>query len=163
LPQGQVRVHEDRRDADGRLALLESEGQRARADAGARGDDRGRDLRWPALSAAPVLVCERRGRALMPADGTLIEARRLTAAVARILAAVGIGTADAEVVASDLVEADLEGLASHGVMLLPMYVDRIAKGSVSRGSRGEVVSDRGTAIVIDAKNALGQLTARQAV
>jgi LDH2 family malate/lactate/ureidoglycolate dehydrogenase len=99
----------------------------------------------------------------MPADGISIDARRLIAAVGRILTAVGIEGADAEVVASDLVEADLEGLASHGVMLLPMYVERIAKGSVSRGSRGEVVSDRGTAIVIDAKNALGQLTARQAV
>ena len=37
------------------------------------------------------------------------------------------------------------------------------KGSVSRSSAGEVVSDRGSAIVIDAGNALGQLTARQAV
>jgi LDH2 family malate/lactate/ureidoglycolate dehydrogenase len=97
------------------------------------------------------------------ADSVAIDAHRLVAAVAGILTAAGIKPADAEVVAIDLVEADLEGIASHGVMLLPMYVDRITKGSVSRLSRGEVVSDRGTAIVIDAGNALGQLTARQAV
>jgi LDH2 family malate/lactate/ureidoglycolate dehydrogenase len=97
------------------------------------------------------------------ADSVAIDAHRLVAAVAGILTAAGIKPADAEVVATDLVEADLEGIASHGVMLLPMYVDRIAKGSVSRLSRGAVVSDRGTAIVIDAGNALGQLTARQAV
>src|SRR5262249_6026111 len=96
------------------------------------------------------------------ADSVAIDAHRLVAAVAGMLTAAGIKPADAEVVATDLVEADLEGIASHGVMLLPMYVDRIAKGSVSRLSRGEVVSDRGTAIVIDAGNALGQLTARQA-
>src|SRR3954463_11900152 len=48
-------------------------------------------------------------------------------------------------------------------MLLPMYIERIVKGSVSARSSGEVVSDRGGAIVIDAGNALGQLTARQAV
>ena len=53
-------------------------------------------------------------------------------------------------VADDLVAADLEGIASHGVMLLPMYVERIVKGSVSARSAGEVVSDRGGAIVIDA-------------
>jgi LDH2 family malate/lactate/ureidoglycolate dehydrogenase len=98
-----------------------------------------------------------------PADAVAIDAQRLTRAVADIFAAVGIAAEDAQVVAADLVAADLEGLASHGVMLLPMYVERIVKGSVSRRSAGEVVSDRGAAIVIDAGNALGQLTARQAV
>jgi LDH2 family malate/lactate/ureidoglycolate dehydrogenase len=92
-----------------------------------------------------------------------IDAQRLISAVVDILAAAGIAAADAQVAAADLVAADLEGIASHGVMLLPMYVDRILAGSVSRRSAGEVVSDRGSAIVIDAGNALGQLTARQAV
>jgi LDH2 family malate/lactate/ureidoglycolate dehydrogenase len=62
-----------------------------------------------------------------------------------------------------LVAADLEGIASHGVMLVPMYIDRINQGSVSPRSVGDIVSDRGAAIVIDAANALGQLTSRQAV
>jgi LDH2 family malate/lactate/ureidoglycolate dehydrogenase len=101
--------------------------------------------------------------ALAAGEAVAIDARRLTSAVADILAAAGIAAADAQVAAADLVAADLEGIASHGVMLLPMYVDRILAGSVSRGSAGEVVSDRGSAIVIDAGNALGQLTARQAV
>jgi LDH2 family malate/lactate/ureidoglycolate dehydrogenase len=101
--------------------------------------------------------------AVAKAEAAAIGAERLASAVAGIFAAVGIRREDAEVVAADLVAADLEGVASHGVMLLPMYVDRIVKGSVSRSSAGEVVSDRGSAIVIDAGNALGQLTARQAV
>jgi len=92
-----------------------------------------------------------------------VDAQRLSSAVAGILAAVGVAQADAQTVAADLVAADLEGIASHGVMLLPMYVDRLLKGSVSRSSAGTVVSDRGGAIVIDAGNALGQLTAWQAV
>ena len=102
----------------------------------------------------------------MPADAAepvAIDAQRLTSAVADIFAAVGIVAADAQVVAADLVAADLEGIASHGVMLVPMYVERINKGPVSPRSTGEVVSDRGGAIVIDAGNALGQLTSRQAV
>ena len=97
------------------------------------------------------------------ADSVAIDAQRLISAVADIFMAVGIAAADAQVVAADLVAADLEGIASHGVMLVPMYVERIDKGSVSRRSAGEVVSDRGGAIVIDAGNALGQLTSRQAV
>jgi LDH2 family malate/lactate/ureidoglycolate dehydrogenase len=91
-----------------------------------------------------------------------VDASRLTAAVADIFTALGVAAADARIVAEDLVAADLEGVASHGVMLIPMYVDRMLKGSVSARSRGDVVSDRGAAIVIDAGNALGQLTARQA-
>jgi LDH2 family malate/lactate/ureidoglycolate dehydrogenase len=102
----------------------------------------------------------------MPADAAgsvAIDAPRLISAVADIFMAVGIAAADAQVVAADLVAADLEGIASHGVMLVPMYVERINKGSVSRRSVGEVVSDRGGAMVIDAGKALGQLTSRQAV
>jgi hypothetical protein len=96
-------------------------------------------------------------------EAVAVDAQRLTSAVADIFTAVGIAAADAQVVAADLVAADLEGVASHGVMLVPMYVDRINQGSVSRRSVGDIVSDRGAAIVIDAANALGQLTARQAV
>src|SRR5437763_1237837 len=92
-----------------------------------------------------------------------IDAQRLTSVVADIFTACGIAVADAQIVAADLVAADLEGIASHGVMLVPMYVERIKKGSVSRRSAGEVVSDRAGAIIIDAGNALGQLTSRQAV
>jgi LDH2 family malate/lactate/ureidoglycolate dehydrogenase len=104
----------------------------------------------------------------MPADAAgagavAIDAQRLISAVADIFAAVGVAVADAQVVAADLVAADLEGISSHGVMLLPMYIERINKGSVSRHCAGEIISDRGGAIVIDAGNALGQLTARQAV
>jgi LDH2 family malate/lactate/ureidoglycolate dehydrogenase len=97
------------------------------------------------------------------AETVAVDAQRLIATVADIFMAVGIAAEDAAVVAADLVAADLEGIASHGVMLLPMYIERIDKGSVSRRSTGEVVSDRGGAIVIDAGNALGQLTARQAI
>src|SRR5215470_10384419 len=102
----------------------------------------------------------------MPAEAAgavAVDAQRLISAVGDILTAVGIAAADARLVATDLVAADLEGIPSHGVMLLPMYVERIDKGSVSRASAGAVVSDRGAALVIDAGNALGQLTSRQAL
>lgn len=92
-----------------------------------------------------------------------VRAEDLTRAVANIFAAAGIPLEAAGQVADDLVTADLEGVASHGVMLVPMYVERIRSGSVSRQTAGKIVSDRQTAIVIDAGDVLGQLTARQAV
>ncbi|MBX9823925.1 MAG: Ldh family oxidoreductase [Xanthobacteraceae bacterium] len=95
-------------------------------------------------------------------DTVPIEAPRLIAAVTDIFAALGLAQNDAQTVAEDLVAADLEGIGSHGVMLVPMYVDRLLQGSVSKASHGKIVSDRDAAIVIDAGHTLGQLTARQA-
>lgn len=92
-----------------------------------------------------------------------VRAEDLASAVADIFAAAGVPSEAARQVADDLVAADLEGVASHGVMLVPMYVERIRSGSVSRRTEGVVVSDRQAAVVIDAGDVLGQLTARQAV
>src|ERR1700735_1392632 len=96
-------------------------------------------------------------------DTAAISASDLTQGIASLFTAAGLAKRPAEIVADDLVRADVEGVASHGVMLVPMYLDRMIAGSVSKLDRGEIVSDRGGAIVIDAGNAFGQLTAHQAV
>jgi LDH2 family malate/lactate/ureidoglycolate dehydrogenase len=82
---------------------------------------------------------------------------------ARVFSTLGIPKENARRVAQSLVAADAEGIPSHGVMLLPMYVDRIMAGSVSKKTEGTIVSDSGVAVVLDAGHALGQLTAIQAV
>lgn len=103
-------------------------------------------------------------QAAAPARGPFpVAAAALADAVAAIFTAAGLAPGDAAIVAEDLVAADLEGVASHGVMLVPMYLDRLLKGSVSKASGGEVIWKRDGVVVIDAVNALGQLTARQAV
>jgi LDH2 family malate/lactate/ureidoglycolate dehydrogenase len=83
--------------------------------------------------------------------------------VARLFRAAGVPADAARAVASGLVDADLEGLHSHGVMLVDMYIERICQGSVSRNERAIIVSERHGAVVLDAGNALGQLTGRQAM
>lgn len=92
----------------------------------------------------------------------IVESARLIRFVAKAFAAVGVPEAAAGYVAECLVEADEQGIASHGVMLVPMYVERIQAGSISLETEGTVVADIGATAVIDARNALGQLTARQA-
>jgi len=87
----------------------------------------------------------------------------LEARVAGMFAKLGIPEGAARRVAAALVTADLEGVASHGVMLVPMYVDRMLAGSVSSITRAEAVHDGGTAVVLDAANMLGQLSSAQAV
>jgi LDH2 family malate/lactate/ureidoglycolate dehydrogenase len=95
--------------------------------------------------------------------GVAISADELSALVARLFVAAGIPEGSARSVADALVEADLEGQASHGVMLVDMYLDRIRHGSVSAEIEGVVVSDKNGAVVLDAGHALGHLTGDQAM
>jgi LDH2 family malate/lactate/ureidoglycolate dehydrogenase len=92
-----------------------------------------------------------------------IPAAALAAFVARLFEAAGVPGDAAAMVADGLVEADLEGLASHGVMLVDMYIDRLRQGSVARNRDATVVSERAGAVVLDAGHALGQLTGHQAM
>ena len=79
-----------------------------------------------------------------------IAADQLSALVARLFIAAGVPDTAARTVAGALVDADLEGQSSHGVMLVEMYLDRIRKGSVSLKQAGEIVSDKGATVVLDA-------------
>ena len=92
-----------------------------------------------------------------------VAAPDLTAFIARLFTAAGLADEAAAEVARGLVESDLEGLASHGVMLVDMYIARLRQGSVSREQSGIIVSERNGAVVLDAGHALGHLTGRQAM
>jgi LDH2 family malate/lactate/ureidoglycolate dehydrogenase len=93
----------------------------------------------------------------------LASLEKLRVLVSNLFHASGLPEAAARIVADALVEADHEGIPSHGVMLVPMYLERIRAGSISLHTEGRVVSDTGSTVVLDAMHALGQLTAHQAV
>ena len=93
----------------------------------------------------------------------LIPAQDLVALIARLFAAAGLTEQAAVTVAEGLVEADLEGLPSHGVMLVEMYLDRLRAGSVTTRETTEIVSDRGCSVVLDAGHAFGHLTGDQSI
>lgn len=93
----------------------------------------------------------------------LFEVSGLANFIARLFGAAGLPAAAARVAADSLVEADLSGQPSHGVMLVDMYLDRLRHGSVSLATEAEVVSDRDGTAVLDARNALGVLVGDQAM
>ena len=80
-----------------------------------------------------------------------------------IFKACDLPTVAATTVAEALVDADMRGIPSHGVLLVPMYVERLRSGSVSRHTQAEVVADHGAICVLDARHALGILTGDQAM
>ncbi|MEW2113691.1 Ldh family oxidoreductase [Streptomyces sp. NPDC005474] len=94
---------------------------------------------------------------------TLVPVAWLTGAISEVFTAVGLSPRAAQAVATSLVDADMRGTPSHGSLLVPMYVERIRKGSVSLREEAEVVHDTGAVAVLDAHHALGQLTGDQAM
>ena len=87
----------------------------------------------------------------------------LETSLTAIFQALGFSRHAAHAVATSLSDADRRGIPSHGAMLLPMYAERIRRGSVSRREAAEVVLDGGAVAVLDAHHALGQLTGDQAM
>jgi len=83
--------------------------------------------------------------------------------VADLFVRAGVPDGHARLTASSLVEADLEGVPSHGVMLVPMYVDRLLAGSVLPRAEARIAHDGGAVVVLDAGNGLGQVSSMQAV
>ncbi len=98
----------------------------------------------------------------MTQDDTRVPAERLAAFIARAFIAAGLPAADAETVAGLVIEADLRGSDSHGVIRLPLYVRRIRAGGVNAKPNIRVVSDRPSAALIDGDNAVGHLVMRRA-
>ncbi len=96
-------------------------------------------------------------------ESRLVSATWLTDGVSRVFAAAGLSSRAARTVAAGLVDADLRGTSSHGTLLVPMYVERIRKGSVSTAENAEVVLDAGAVAVLDAHHCLGQLSGDQAM
>lgn len=99
----------------------------------------------------------------MPAALPTTSSAWLLDATASVFVALGLGAEAADAVADGLVEADLRGVSSHGVLLVPMYADRMRAGSVSTRERAETVTDVGAVAVLDADHALGVLTGDQAM
>src|SRR5665213_3213107 len=61
----------------------------------------------------------------------VFRADALGAAVHRIIAAAGSSDAEAKSVADNLVEANLRGHDSHGVGMVPRYIDAVLEGGLA--------------------------------
>ena len=82
---------------------------------------------------------------------------RLSRLVADIFAGCGMAPEDAALLADSLVQADLRGIHSHGVLRVPDYVAKLTAEGVDPRGRPTVVKDNGGALVVDGGNAMGQI------
>src|SRR5262249_1897117 len=81
----------------------------------------------------------------------------LLATVSKIFQACGMSIEDARLLAETLVEADLRGCHSHGVLRVPEYVWKLRQGGANPRGKPFVVHDAKTALVVDGGNSMGQI------
>ena len=79
----------------------------------------------------------------------------LEALVASCLTGLEVPEPDARVVAEVLVDANLRGVDTHGIVRAPVYMRRVARGLTGGTERMRVVREDGPALRLDAAQALG--------
>jgi uncharacterized oxidoreductase len=77
----------------------------------------------------------------------------------QLLEAGGASTDEAQIVAASLVDANLKGYDSHGVMRIPYYVQAIKEGEVVPGEQLTVLDEGPSRVVADANWGFGQVQA----
>jgi LDH2 family malate/lactate/ureidoglycolate dehydrogenase len=84
---------------------------------------------------------------------------RLSGAVCDILTAVKVPDGEARLVAAALATAEARGMASHGVIRLPVYADRIRRGGIKPGHSGIVLKETASTLLLDGEDGLGAVLA----
>ena len=74
-----------------------------------------------------------------------------------VLTAVGVPIPDAALVAESLVQADLWGHGSHGLLRLPWYVARLRSGAMRAVTEPAVLTDTGPLVLLDGRDGVGQV------
>ena len=81
----------------------------------------------------------------------------------RLLIAHGVPEADAAIVASCLVSADLRGVDTHGLTRLPGYLDRVRRGLINASPALEPKRVTPVAAALDGQNGFGFVTGTRAM
>ncbi len=99
----------------------------------------------------------------MKHDPQPVHAGRLTEAMALIVAAGGSDARESGQVATSLVAANLCGHDSHGVGMIPRYVDSLLEGGLMVNRHPTVVVDAGALLTLDGELGYGQVVGTEAM
>ena len=87
----------------------------------------------------------------------LVRAEDLREYSGAVLQAVGVPPADAEVISSALLDAELRGLDTHGAIRLPQYVTLVKQGTINPRPEIKVVNESASHVLVDNGYGLGFL------
>lgn len=92
----------------------------------------------------------------------MVDEEPMRDAATRLFEAVGVTETDAKLIADSLVQAELWGHHSHGLLRLPWYVARIRSGAMKVDTRGSVLVDTGALLLLDGEDGIGQVVTEHA-
>ena len=90
-------------------------------------------------------------------NGVIAGAQPLIALITAIFAAAGSEHDEARAIAENLVEANLAGHDSHGIGMVPRYVDNARRGAVNANHHATVTQDNGPIVQVDGNLGYGQV------
>src|SRR5205807_2221680 len=90
------------------------------------------------------------------ADTLVFHAGPLTRAIEAIVAAGGSEPREAKLVADNLVGANLTGHDSHGVGMIPRYIDALIEGGLEPNRHPAATLDAGALLALDGRKGYGQ-------
>lgn len=93
----------------------------------------------------------------------VVHAEQLRALTRAIIGRTGSGAREAELVAIQLVEANLTGHDSHGVGMLPRYIEVFRLGRLKVNQHVSVVADGGALLTLDGNMGYGQVMGYEAM
>jgi LDH2 family malate/lactate/ureidoglycolate dehydrogenase len=92
-----------------------------------------------------------------------IDAAELRARITRLYHSAGVPEADAQLIADSLVQADLWGHQSHGVLRTGWYLARLRSGVMKARTQPRLAVDAGAVAVMDGDDGIGQVLAAHAM
>jgi LDH2 family malate/lactate/ureidoglycolate dehydrogenase len=96
-------------------------------------------------------------------DSVLVSETALKRFCSQLLQKTGVPAEDASIVTENLVDADLRGVDSHGVVRLPIYVRRLRDGGTNKAPKVRATRETPTTLVLDGDNGLGHLVGVRAM
>lgn len=92
----------------------------------------------------------------------VFETERLKRFAIAVLTTYGFDAGDCAQIANSLIDADLRGIASHGMQRLGMYVRKLDHGDIIPGKHGAILQETPSSALIDGEHGMGQLIANRA-
>lgn len=93
----------------------------------------------------------------MNADQMIVRAEVARTFCQEVFEKGGLSADDAFLVADALIDADLRGVSTHGLVRFPIYVTRLRRGLVNAKPRIHVARAKGATVVLDGDHGFGQV------
>lgn len=90
-----------------------------------------------------------------------LEINQLKKLLTDIFLSLGVNSEEASIVVGSILEAEISGVESHGLLRIKPYVKRIENKLMNTQPNIQIVNDKDSIIIVDGDNGLGQVVAHK--